>query len=121
MLFDWGAYLQLADELSARPDEAAQRSAISRADYAALGKARELLESEGESFTSSDKLHFLIWQTFTKSPDDRRYYIGIDGRRLRINRNTADYESMMTDPRARAEQAVRKARSVLESLERIKI
>ena len=120
MGFDWGEYLKLADELAARTDEAAHRCAISRAYYAALGKARELLESEGESFVSNDNLHAIVWQTLISSPDDRRYYIGIDGRWLRLNRKASDYDSVMADPRERAEQAVRKAHAVLTALERVR-
>jgi hypothetical protein len=117
--FDWSEYLDLAEEPAARPEEAAHRSAISRAYYTALGKAREFLETESESFTPSDNLHSVVWQAFTVSTDDRRYYIGIDGRWLRLNRNASDYESGMTDPKGRAAQAVRKAREVLDTLERL--
>jgi len=120
LAFNWSEYLKLAEELAARTDEAAHRSAISRAYYAALGKAREQLESDGGTFMPSDNLHSLVWQTFTNSPDDRRYYIGIDGRWLRLNRNASDYDAAMTDLSGRASQAVRKARAVLDALERVK-
>lgn len=120
MEFDWGAYLELAGELADRKDEAAHRSAISRAYYGALGKARELLEGEGESFASTNNIHSVVWQAFTNSNDDRRYYIGIDGRWLRLNRNAADYEATIVDAQGRAQQAVRKARTVLDAIERVR-
>ena len=46
MAFDWTEYLTLAQELVQREEEACLRSAISRAYYAAFGKARERLEQE---------------------------------------------------------------------------
>ena len=79
MAFDWSSYLDLADELAAFTEEAAQRSAISRAYYAALGKAREFLEHDGRAFTSTENIHYLVWQALFDSEDDRRYYIGVDG------------------------------------------
>ena len=120
MAFDWSGFLDLAAELAARTDEAAHRSAISRAYYAALGKARELLEHEGEAFTSTENIHYLVWQTLSDSADDRRYYIGVDGNWLRRNRNAADYESVLTDSKERAAQSVRKARALLAALERVR-
>lgn len=41
--FEFASYLDLADELAARPDEAAWRSAISRAYYAVLHVAYQAL------------------------------------------------------------------------------
>ena len=120
MPFNWTDFLELSDELAQRDDEAALRTAISRAYCSALGKARELLESEGESFAASENLHSLVWNSFSNSSDDRRYYIGIDGRWLRLNRNAADYDTALTDPHGRARQAVRKAQTLLAALERIR-
>ena len=120
MAFDWSGYLDLAEDLAARTDEAAQRSAVSRAYYAALGKARELLEHEGRTLTSAENVHYFVWQAFSDSEDDRRYYISVDGNWLRRNRNAADYDPLMADPHGRAAQAVRKARSLLAALERIR-
>src|ERR1041384_1418998 len=120
MSFDWAAVLELADELAQRDDEAAHRTAISRAYYSAFGLARELVENEGMSFAATENLHSLVWKTFTDSSDDRRYYVGIDGRWLRLNRNSADYDPSLTDTGGRARQAVRKVRTVLAALERIR-
>jgi hypothetical protein len=120
MAFDWAEYLDLAAELAERSEEAALRSAISRAYYASLGRARELLESEGEVFPLDGSVHNLVWQVFADSSDDRRFYIAVDGRWLRLNRNSADYDSELTDAGVRARQAVRKARTVLAALERVR-
>jgi hypothetical protein len=47
-MFDWSRYLDLADELARRvSDEAAERSAISRAYYAAFGMSRRHLVQSG--------------------------------------------------------------------------
>ena len=120
MAFDWSEFLDLAAELADRSEEAALRSAISRSYYAALGKARELLESEGEVFPLDASVHSLVWQAFANSADHRRFYIAVDSRWLRLNRNSADYDSEFTDAALRARQAIRKARTLLAALERVR-
>ena len=119
MAFDWTEFLTLAKELSQRSDEAALRSAISRAYYAAFGKARAFLEAEGVSFVSNAGDHALVWETFRGSSNDARYYIGVDGFGLRNQRNKADYDADVSDMQARMQRAVRKAEAILKALERL--
>ncbi len=65
MPFDWRDYLSLGQELSQRQDEAAQRSAISRAYYAAFCCARVYLERHGVAFsTMGQDSHTLVWKQF---------------------------------------------------------
>lgn len=45
--FDWAGYLSLADYLASRPDEAARRSAISRAYYYVYNIALRRAEQNG--------------------------------------------------------------------------
>ena len=118
-MFDWHGYLRLAHELADRDDEAAQRSAISRAYYAAFSLARQLLESEGVPLDAEGSIHSQVWDTFRNSADDVRYYIGIDGKGLRNFRNSADYENEFVDVRKRTGQAIRKAESIVSSLVRV--
>ena len=119
MAFDWAEFLTLAKELAQRPEEASLRSAVSRAYYAAFGKARAFLQAEGVSFVSDASDHALVWEAFRSSSDDVRYYIGVDGTGLRNSRNRADYDAEVSDIQARAQRAVRKAEDIFNSLERL--
>ena len=119
MAFDWAEFLVLAQELAQRREEAALRSAISRAYYAAFGKAKAFLESEGVSFAADAGDHAQVWETFRGSSNDVRYYIGEDGFGLRNSRNRADYDAEVSDIQARAQRAIRKADGIFRSLERL--
>ena len=119
MAFNWSEFLVLAQELAQRREEAALRSAVSRAYYAAFGKARAFLEAEGVSFAADAGDHAQVWETFRASSNDVRYYIGEDGFVLRNNRNRADYDADVSDIQARAQRAVRKAETIFRSLERL--
>ena len=119
MAFEWTEFLTLAKELAQRSDEAALRSAVSRAYYAAFGKARALLMAEGVPLVSDATDHARVWEAFRSSSDDVRYYIGVDGMALRNNRNRADYDAEVTDIKARAQRAVRKAEDIYKALDRL--
>lgn len=118
MSFDWGAYLPIAVELAARDgDEAAARSAIGRAYYAALGRAATLPRSEGREI-SPLRIHSQVGRTFRNNPDARRSRIGLHLNWLRDERNRADYEDAVTgDGSKRAREAVLRASIVLRLLD----
>jgi len=117
MVFDWAKYLVLAEELAMRiTDEASLRSAISRAYYAAFCTARNRLLQEGEEIPKTGDAHTIVWTKYRESTQKHRRYIGITGDRLRRSRRKADYEDEFPDIRARFEDAVAKARRLLDSL-----
>lgn len=93
MAFDWAEYLILAEDLVIRADtEAAARSAISRASYAALGVAASHLRRNGIDvpvFTT----HAFVWRASKHSADHRRVTVGMDLDLLRQRREAADYQS----------------------------
>ncbi len=96
MAFDWADYLTLAKELATRDDEAAQRSAMSRAYYAAFHSARSFLRQEGVSISNPGLgEHKSVWDAFQNSRDDQRIQIGQRGERLRLFRNRADYDNRL--------------------------
>ena len=121
MPFQWDDYLRLAEELATRQgDEAAERSAISRAYYAALGRAADLLRSEGRSI-SPRTTHGDIWRAFKNSSDARRVEVGQQLDALRQLRNRADYDSSFNgDPTAVARDAATLARRVLDALDEVR-
>ncbi len=118
MPFDWRNLLPLAEELAGRRgDEAACRSAVGRAYYAAMGRAAEMLPSEGVSI-SFLKTHADTWQALRRSADGRRVAAGKELNDLRHMRNRADYDASTPADSARlARDAVELARFILAALD----
>ncbi len=89
--FDWSGYLALADELGKSADEAALRSAISRAYYYVYHLA--LKRAEKNDFKPSQGgAHVQLWRFFGGSPDLTCRRLGDLGNRMKENRHRADYE-----------------------------
>ena len=103
MGFDWVEYLNLAQELAGptktpADQEARQRSAISRAYYAAFCQSRNYLrDKEGHSLPSGGQVHAYVQEQFKQSPDPLRSQIGHHLNRLRLDRNRADYDDSVQD------------------------
>lgn len=95
MSFDWIEYLQLAQHLmgqaEAASDEAKRRTAISRAYYAAYNEVRRLARQHGFQDMESDNHRALIEHCLRK-PAREWKSIGENLRRLREQRNSADYK-----------------------------
>ena len=93
--FDWSQYLVLAKELSTRTDEAALRSAISRAYYAAYHHAKSFCASKSIVIIQSgaNSEHFDLWDTFGKKGGPTFANIHTRGDRLKRKRHNADYDS----------------------------
>ncbi len=116
MMFEWEQYLRLARELAKRTnDEAALRSAISRAYYAVYGTARNHLE--GERARSNRGLHKALWDQYRKSEASPEYReIGLLGDKLRKKRNMADYENTVEKLPKKVDHSLETAQQVLELL-----
>ena len=91
MAFAWTDFLELAKEISSRSDDAALRSALSRAYYAAFGMAIDALEAAGHSISRAAAAHSQVWLLYQQANNGPRHYIGVDGARLRNLRRMADY------------------------------
>jgi uncharacterized protein (UPF0332 family) len=82
MSFDWSNYLSLAQMLVNQPneagmEEAALRSAMSRAYYAAFCAARNFLHDRGEWLPTESRLdHGLVKDRFITSNNRDRQQIG---------------------------------------------
>lgn len=99
MNFDWLEYLKFAEELSKAEHSAEvhQRSAISRAYYAAFNFAKEKIqEIDPSQFSSSDerdgKIHAKVRDYFRNKQDPFKYSIYESLNQLRDYRNSADYD-----------------------------
>jgi uncharacterized protein (UPF0332 family) len=98
MSFDWTHYYTLADALSEKPNdessgnkEAAYRSAVSRAYYAALHTGKHFLVNKYHLDAESDLayLHEAVPKALEKRGHSR---IGKNLQRLKKERRKADYE-----------------------------
>jgi uncharacterized protein (UPF0332 family) len=117
-VWEWSAFLDLARELVNRPDdEAAARSAISRAYYAAFGTAREHLVQRGIAVPKAGPAHALVWDHFHAVGDTLHRRIANLGRTLRKYRGHADYDDTYPDLERDARRAVRFARRLLSDLD----
>lgn len=117
-MFTWFDYFELAAELAARTgDEAAERTAISRAYYAVFCTARRLLRARGERLPGGGRDHVAVWDRFHAIPDPVHRRIADRGRRLRRRRGRADYEDVYAELVRDARSSIRLARLVLTDLE----
>jgi len=89
--FDWSDYLELAQELANRADEASLRSAISRAFYYVYHLALERAKANNFTFVAGG-MHAQLWRVFSESPEPVCKRLGVIASRLRIRRERADYE-----------------------------
>ena len=93
MSFAWNEYLSLAQELSARSEEACLRSAVSRAYYAAFHTARDyiLRRHPAEHLPGGPDDHGKVWRVLETS-GRLGARMGRLGKDLRRWRNQADYD-----------------------------
>lgn len=121
-MFDWAEYLHLADNLLGQTNEAALRSAISRAYYATYNKALEKLLDEGQmsrSDPTEPQKHKAIWDLYRMSSERSRQQIGLDGDRLRKSRTSADYNAERQVFASDARMRVNQAKSLYQSIQRL--
>lgn len=129
MSFNWGDYLTFAAALVKEPEnpgpsEAALRSSISRAYYAAFRRALNVAKSEGYQSRHTGDDHFAVrahFREFSQSHGSDRKAISTYLGRLSKARNQADYEDTFRyqTPRAAAHLAVSTAEKIFELLEKI--
>ena len=118
-MFDWGDYLALAERLAAETDnEAAQRTAISRAYYAAYHAAAAFVRDKGMLETGHS--HRAVWAAFVADGDRARVRVGWKGHLLKLTRLDADYRRPLSgDLATLTKQAIADARDVIETLDRL--
>jgi uncharacterized protein (UPF0332 family) len=95
MAFDWSKYLELAEELSKRQDEACLRAAISRAYYSVYNIAKKRDAVSKYRFNNDGNSHDELWDLYDRnstSGECRR--LAFVGKRLKRRRVEADYISI---------------------------
>ncbi len=127
MTFDWSEYLKLAQELagddaSSPSEEAKLRSSVSRAYYAAFCKARNHLRNidKHKKILSETppkvNVHKYVRNQFKDSTDESHKKIGGDLDRLRVFRNAADYDDLVSGLESTAAMSVKLTQSVISTL-----
>ena len=112
--FDWANYLTFAEELAKRSDEAALRSAISRAYYSAYCKARNRLGESGIAVRTNS--HKWLWDYFRRSGNGEIRRLGLNGDRLRMARNRADYDNVYQDLISSVPTALLRAKQIVQRI-----
>lgn len=120
MVFDFRAYLAVAERLAASNDEAELRSAISRAYYAVFHRARDFVHAEGYCPGRARLDHREVWNALKRDPDPARAEIGERGDELHHLRRNADYDRQFAGNLTTSNrQIVDEARAVIEAIDRL--
>ncbi len=125
MNFDWSDYLDFAQTLVASKatypsQEAALRTAISRAYYSAFCKSRNYLRDiDNIQNSRTAEIHKLVQETLKNSENKNRKKIGTNLERLRRIRNKADYEDNFSDLQQQATLALKWAKEINTDLNKL--
>src|SRR5256885_4471589 len=114
-MFDWKDYLVLAQELRSKPNEAALRSSISRAYYAAFCTALYRLYPNGSETFSRDS-HASLWKEYKQHQGRSFSHIGLRGDRIRKDRQAADYDLEVPELEKVADKVLTEAEWIVEFL-----
>lgn len=116
--FDFREFLSLAEELGVRADEAALRSAVSRAYYGLLHLAYRALPEHHRAAIGPGAIHRMTWDLDTTSSMRTSRQIGHAGIRLRRFRIACDYRNTPMIAADDVSGMLVDARQVLELLDR---
>ena len=114
--FDWSQYLILARDLGSRSEEAALRSAISRAYYASYNTARSFCSNAGIPIIDTWNLHKDLWDAFLRKGGRTFASVHDKGQRLRRKRTKADYDSEVSGLSSVTADSLRDADAILSFL-----
>lgn len=117
-LFDFRAFLVVAEDLGSRDDEAYLRSAVSRAYYAIFGAAWRALPSSLQMHMGQGRVHNATWNHYAASLAQTNRQIGGIGFRLKRLRDRADYDASAMFAATRVRSALDEASEALRLLDR---
>lgn len=112
-VFDWSEYLNLARQLAANPDEASQRSSISRAYYCIYHKASARAVSTGYV---DQRSHVKLWDIYDRNADRACRKLSNIGHRMKKERVDADYNATMSRIPERVNVQLNRANDFLRGL-----
>jgi len=112
MRFAWENFVEVAEFLQSQNKDAYLRSAVSRAYYAACCTLRDALNIQ----VRNKSVHKELGEKLRKC---NKYYADLL-RRLRVLRNSCDYENSYRINRKDVESAIKDARVLIEGAETLK-
>jgi hypothetical protein len=116
--FDFADFLDVAEDLATRSDEAAWRPAISRAYYAILHVAYRALPAPQRAAISHRDTHRVTWQLYANSSVAACRQVGNAGILLQTARVSADYRQIPPTSAADVIRQMNRARRAMERLRR---
>ncbi len=118
-MFDWQDYLGLAEDLANHgSDEAAQRSAISRAYYAVYHRASRYVRSQTLVPAHTGLTHRTVWNVIRTTSNLNRQQAGNRGDALKVVRFRADYDNPFPGDLQRATRdALLEAREIIDLID----
>lgn len=117
-VFDYRTFLDIADELGQRNDQAALRTALGRAYYAILGVAYRALPQAEQARIGPGQIHDLTWVLYSAATAQTSRRVGGIGYRLRTVRRRADYRPDLSFSSRDMTLALREAHQALDLLDR---
>lgn len=122
MTYDWGQCLLIADRFATKDHEALQRTAISRAYYAAFNLCRDWLEAHAVRIPDSGA-HRAVWNAFGHGEAAKGVAakaaaseIASHGRWLSRRRNHCDYNDRVPNLVAVSREALQRAHQITDDL-----
>jgi uncharacterized protein (UPF0332 family) len=112
-------FLALAKFLVVQTGQAAWRSGISRAYYAAFHVARRLLEDIGFVVPRAERAHSYLWLRLTNCGDATVQRAASNLNSLRGQRNRADYDLQQPLKQTTAQAQVQVAEQIIQLLDSI--
>ncbi len=117
MSFDWQQFLVLATDLTAAPDEARQRTSVSRAYYSAYHAASSAAKARFTDWRpESSNRHLALWNCWALSEMKQERRIGNKGLRLKDLRRDADYDADAEFTPARVRKCLEDAQEIIAAI-----
>jgi uncharacterized protein (UPF0332 family) len=110
-------FLRLAESLAQAGAEAELRTAVSRAYYAAFHVARKLFLNCGFMVPQADRAHGYLWLRLSNTREAQTRWAGEELKRLRSERNRADYQLLHPFTASDSQRCLRTAREIILRLE----
>ena len=115
--FAYREFFALAEELALREDQAARRTALSRAHYAVLGVALRALPAAEQAQISPGQVHERTWTAYALAEAVTSRQVAGIGYRLRALRRRADYRDDLEFSARDVALTLAQARQALQILE----
>jgi hypothetical protein len=116
-LFDFHAFLDVAEDLISHDDAAYRRSAVSRAYYAIFGASWRALPPPLQMHMGQGRVHSATWNHYAASSTQTSRQIGGVGFRLKRMRDRADYDASALFAATRVRNALDEVREALRLLD----